>query len=423
MSLEVERGGSIVLNRPVITGMGILAPNGVGLEAYWQSILSCESGIRPISNFDASEHRFPVAGEVQDFCLCQYTNGQFKPKRLGRHTQFALAATRMALDHAGVGPDLLGEISTMPVAIGVSTSAMDVIERNEDVLVAQGPRKVSPYGVSSCLPHAVTSSIAELIGIQTQRFTFSSACSAGLDALAFSANYIEEGRADMVITGGVDAAITPLTIASFSLSGLLPQSVREPGRMSRPFDLHRQGGILSEGAGVFVMESLGHALARGASPLGMVRGYGNNADAARSQAGMGLSDSMAQALANSSLVPSDIDYICAHGPSDPLIDRIETAMIKKVFSRRAYHFPVSSIKGVTGNPLSAAGPLQVAACLLAMRDGRVPPTANYEVPDPWCDLDYVPNEPRSMDLHRALVNLHGLGGGNSSLIIEQVRSA
>ncbi|MCB1070437.1 MAG: beta-ketoacyl-[acyl-carrier-protein] synthase II, partial [Kiritimatiellae bacterium] len=124
-----------------------------------------------------------------------------------------------------------------------------------------------------------------------------------------------------------------------------------------------------------------------------------------------------------SLVPSDIDYICAHGPSDPLIDRIETAMIKKVFSRRAYHFPVSSIKGVTGNPLSAAGPLQVAACLLAMRDGRVPPTANYEVPDPWCDLDYVPNEPRSMDLHRALVNLHGLGGGNSSLIIEQVRSA
>jgi 3-oxoacyl-[acyl-carrier-protein] synthase II len=241
--------------------------------------------------------------------------------------------------------------------------------------------------------------------------------------MAFSADMIRQGQADLVLTGGVDAAVTPLTLASFSLSGLLPWVDHHPDRMSRPFDLHRKGGILAEGAGVFVMESLGHALARGATPLAEVRGYGNQGDAPRSEAGSGLGEAMEEALWSASLTPGDVEYINAHGPSDPIIDRVETAVIKRTFGKRAGRIPVSSIKGVVGNPLSAAGPMQVGACLLGMRDNIVPPTANYETPDPWCDLDYVPNQGYSVGFDRAMINLHGLGGGNSCLVVERVRSA
>lgn len=403
--------------------MGILAPNGGGLEAFWDSILTCRSGIGPITLFKQADFPVHYAGEVKHFRLSNYTDGRFKPLRLSRHTQFALAATKMAIDHAGIEPALLRDNEPLPIVIGVSTSAIEIIDRAQHALIQKGPQGVSPLCVTASQPHAIACAVAELLGLRTQRITFSSACSAGLDAVAHCASMIASGRTQIAIAGGADAPITEVSMASFALAGLAPDFDLPPAECSRPFDLHRQGGLISEGAAVLVLESLEHAIQRGAYPWLEVLGYGNTADDAATEAGAGFEHSMSEALANAGLLPMDIDYINAHGPSHPVIDWVETAMIKTVFGAHAGRIPVSSIKGVTGNPLSAAGPMQLAACAMAMRTQRIPPTANYDTPDPRCDLDYVPWRPYVMDARRALVNVHGLGGGNSSLIIAKVDSA
>jgi len=400
--------------------MGVLAANGIGLPAFWDSLVQARSGIAPITLFDASTHRIKLAGEVKGFQFSDYGVSSIKERRHGRHTLFALAATRMAMTQARLTVDDLRALEPVPIAVGISTSAMDVIEHNEDVLQAKGPDRVSPFGVSSCLPHAVSSVIGDDLGISNQRFTFSSACSAGLDALALAAELIRAGKSDLVIAGGMDAPVTPLAVASFGKSGLMPPLEAHMERCSRPFDRQRIGGILAEGGGMFIVERWEHAEARGIKPLAEILGYGNCADASGTPPGAGLARSMAVAISNSGLMPADIDYVCAHGPSDPVIDRVETEMIKQVMGQHAYRIPVSSIKGVTGNPLAGAGPLQVAACAQMFGQDTVSPTANYEEPDPDCDLDYVPNKPYAMSINRALINLHGLGGGNSSLVVQRV---
>ncbi len=409
--------------RVVITGMGVLAPNGGCLRDFWDSVLTCKSGIETITLFKHPDFPVCYAGEVKDFRLGKYVNGRFKPSRLSRHVQFALAAGKMAIDHAGVDQALLRECDPLPIVMGISTSAMEVIERNEDILVAKGPLRVSPFGVGTCQPHAAACALADFLGVRTERTTLASACSAGLDAVAFCAGLIASGRADMALAGGADAPITPLSMASFARAGLASDFGVPPEQSSRPFDLHRKGGLISEGAGVVVLERLEHAVQRGAFPWLEILGHGNTADDAGAEAGCGLRHAMTEALANAGLLPRDIDYINAHGPSHPVIDRVETAMIKSVFGRHAWRVPVSSIKGVTGNPLAASGPLQLAACAMAMHSQRIPPTANYETADPHCDLDYVPRQPYVMSSRRAILNMHGLGGGNSSLIVGKVDSA
>lgn len=408
--------------RVVITGMGVVAPNGGCLDEFWDHVLACKSGIGEISLFKHPDFPVRYAGEVKDFRLARYIDGRCKPLRLSRHTQFALAATQMAIDHARLDPALLQACDPLPIVIGISTSAMEVIERNEDVLVAKGPLHVSPFGVGACQPHAAACALADYLGVRTRLVTLASACSAGLDAVAYCAGLIASGRADLALAGGADAPITPLSMASFARAGLASDFDGPPERSSRPFDLHRQGGLISEGAGVVVLERLDHALGRGAFPWIEILGYGNTADDAGVEAGYGLRFAMAEALANAGLLPRDIEYINAHGPGHPVIDRVETAMIKSVFGSHAGRIPVSSIKGVIGNPLAASGPLQLAACAMAMQSQRVPPTANYETADPHCDLDYVPLKPYVMSFHRALLNMHGLGGGNSSLVVGKVNS-
>jgi len=409
--------------RVVITGMGVLAANGTGLPAFWESLIAGRSGIRAISLFDATDFSVHAAGEVKDFNLSHITGESYKTNRMGRHTQLAIAAADMAIQQAGFTLEEIRLYEPLPVFVGVSTSAIDVIERGKDMMTSRGPQKVSPYIVAGCQPHALASAIGAHLKMSTTGTTFSTACAAGLDAIATAVEWILAGRADLIIAGGADAPINPLTVASFGSTGMVPEGLISPETLSRPFDKRRSGGIMAEGAGIFVMESLQHALARGATPLVEIKGYSSRSDRVGSQAGEGLADTMKQALDNSGLYPHDIDYVCAHGPSDLVIDRVETAMIKNVFGKRAYHFPVSSIKGVTGNPLAAAGPLQIAACAMGMRDGCVPPTANYEYPDPECDLDYVPNQHYVMSINRAMVNIHGLGGGNSSIVVEKITSA
>jgi 3-oxoacyl-[acyl-carrier-protein] synthase II len=407
-------------HRVVVTGLGVLAPNGIGLDAFWQSLLKCKSGIGLITLFDSTEFPVRIAGEVKDFDIRKFVSGQVKAHRLGRHTQLALAATYFAIKHAGLERAMLEACAPVPVIIGVSTSAMDIIQRGEETMSSHGPAKVSPYIVSAGHPHAVASAISESLGISTKATTVSTACPAGLDAISIAVESIRSGRAEIAIAGGADAPISPLTVACFGATGLVPKNSSNPEKLSRPFDRDRQGGILAEGAGILILENLEHALARGATPLAEIAGYGTSVDASGSLPASGLEDSMSLALANAGCRPENIDYICAHGPSDPVLDKVETACIKKAFGSHAYKIPVSSIKGVTGNPLAAAGPLELATCVMAIQHALVPPTANYEHPDNDCDLDYVPLKPRKMDINRALINIHGLGNCNSTMIINRV---
>lgn len=410
-----------MIRRPkvVITGMGVLAANGIGVPAFWDSLLAGRSGIGPITLFDASHHFLRIAGEVKGFNLTDYVNGQFKSKRLARHTQFAVVATRMALDDAGLDKEALLKSGPVPINLGVSTSAIDLIEGGMDRLVNHGPEKVSPFVVTYGLPHAITYTITDYLGINAEGRTISSACQSGAEGIAMAWDSIVSGKAEVCIAGGADAPITPLTVAAFCSGGLRPDAYDEnaPEKSSRPFDLNRKGGVLAEGAAVLVLESLEHAIARGAKIYAELVGFGNAMDAAGEKPGAGLRVSMASALANAGYMPENIQYINAHGPSEPEMDVVETVAIRRIFGRHADRIPVSSIKAVTGNPLAAQGPMQMIATAMGLKHGIIPPTANLEYPDPQCDLDYVPLTSRRVKIKNALVNVHGLGGGNISAVM------
>jgi 3-oxoacyl-[acyl-carrier-protein] synthase II len=407
-------------NRVVITGMGILAPNGIGLEEFWESLLTGRSGIGPITLFDASDLKSRIAGEVKGFDPHDYIEPELKPRRMARHTQLAYAATMMALQDAGLDPDNLDSPSPVPVIIGISTSAIDVIESVYKALQEKSPNRVPTTSSAASIPQAAANTIADRIGISAHAATVSSACPSGIDALADAAAMIRSGTAEIAIAGGADAPITPLTMASFIASGLSSCRNGEPEKASRPFDADRDSGVISEGAGIFVVENLEHAEARNAQIYLEITGYGKQRDLDRTRPGSGLEESMRLALANASRLPEDIDYISAYGPSHPILDAVEVKSIKRVFGPRAYDVPVSSIKGVTGNPLAAGGPFQVISCALAIRDQLIAPTANYEVEDPDCDLDFVPQRARKAKVDCALVNVRGIGGGASSLVVERI---
>jgi len=405
-------------NRVVITGLGVLAANGIGKEAFWNSLLAGESGIGPITLFDASDIPNAIAGEVSEFDPLDYIDKSLRPKRLARFTQLALAATNMAIDDANVRNALHKEI--VPVCLGVSTSATEVIETQVLRINEKGVRSASPLTAITSLPQAGVGSIAQMLGIKTRAITISTGCPAGLDAIAHAYACIKSGQSDLAIAGGADAPITKLTLATFGAANMLPKSSYSPEKTSRPFDQNRAGGVMAEGACVLVLENLDHALERGANPYIEVTGYGNSGELPESAPGSGLQESMSIAINNAGLMPTQIDYISAHGPSDEHMDLTETNMIKAVFGKHAFRIPISSIKGVTGNPLAAAGPMQITSCALAIQKGIIPPTANYDSADPFCDLDYVPLTPREIVISRAVINNHGFGGSNSSLVIEKI---
>jgi 3-oxoacyl-[acyl-carrier-protein] synthase II len=407
-------------NRVVITGIGILAPNGIGLEAFWESLLAGRSGIGPITLFDANGYRSRIAGEIKNFNPEDYIEPELRPKRMARHTQLAYAAAMMALKDAGLDPNNLELPSPTPVVIGVSTSAIDVIESVYFAMRDNGPNRAPTTSAAASIPQAAANAIADRIGISANAATVSSACPSGVDALADAAAMIRSAEAEIAIAGGADAPITPLTMASFIASGLSSSRNSEPEKASRPFDLYRDSGVISEGACVMVLENLERAEARGARLYVEISGYGKQRDLDPQKPAWGLEDSIKIALANAHRTTDDIDYICAYGPGHPVLDAAEVGVIKKVFQRRAYEVPVSSIKGVTGNPLAAGGPFQVASCALVIRDQIIVPTANYETPDPACDLDFVPKRARKANVNCALVNVRGLGGNASSLVVDRI---
>ena len=409
-------------NRVVITGIGILAPNGIGLDAFWESLLAGRSGIGPITLFDATDLKSRIAGEVKNFDPLDYIEPELKPKRMARHTQFAYAATMMALRDAGLEISESDLPSPTPVVIGVSTSAMDIIERSISDFDRHGLKGMSPTAVGALTPQAAANVIADRIGARAHAATVSSACPSGLDALALATSMIQSGEAELAIAGGADAPITKHTFAAFTATGLSSCRNDEPEKASRPFDLERDSGVISEGAGIFVLENLERAQARGANIYLEISGYSRQRDHAPDDPASGLAESMRLALANAGRTKDDVDYISAYGPGHPVLDAAEVRYIKEVFGARAYDIPISSIKGVTGNPLAAGGPMQIAACALSFRDQIIAPTANYEVEDPACDLDFVPHRPRKSKLDCILMNVRGLGGSSSSLVVERTPS-
>lgn len=407
-------------NRVVITGMGVLAPNGIGLEAFWDSLLNGRSGIGPITLFDASNLKSQIAGEVKNFNPSEYIEPELKPKRMARHTQFAYAAMMMALKDAGLEINDSDLPSPTPVVVGVSTSAMDIIERGFSDFDRRGPEGVSPMSLAALAPQAAANVIADRIGVRAHAATVSSACPSGLDALAQATSMIRSGEAELAIAGGADAPITQHSLAAFIATGIISHHNGDPETASRPFDLRRESGVLSEGAGILVLESLERALARGARPYVEVSGYSRQRDSNSANPASGLVESMKLAIANAEMTIADVDCIFAYGTGDQLLDAAEVDTIKQVFGERAYSIPITSIKGVTGNPLAAAGPFQVAASALSIRSQLIPPTANYEIRDPRCDLDFVPARPRRSKLNCVLVNVRGLGGSATSVVLKRV---
>jgi 3-oxoacyl-[acyl-carrier-protein] synthase II len=408
--------------RVVVTGMGVLAPNGVGLEAFWNSVVEGRSGIGPITLFDARGYRSRIAGEVKNFNPLDYIDAKEKPRRLARGTQLAFAATRCALTDARLNSRQLQTESSapLPIVMGVGTSAMDILQDGFDSLRDRGPASIKPFAVGSCAPQAAATFIGRMLGVSTRTSTISSTCVSGLDAVASAAAAIRGGESEVAIAGGSDAPITPLAMASFTTAGLSSSRNDNPERASRPFDRDRDSGVISEGAGVLVLESLDHALGRGVEPYFEITGYGVQTDADPALPGSGLGSTMSAALANANHDPADIDYICAYGTGHPIFDRVELAMIKRAFGRCAQAVPISSIKGVTGNPIAAAGPLQLIAAGLCFRKNIIPPTANCVNLDSDCDLDIVRGRARRAKLKRILLNVRGLGGGNSTMIVERI---
>ena len=418
----VFKGGVGMLNRNrvVVTGLGVVAPNGIGKDAFWSSLLEGRSGIKAVTLFDASKHSCRIAGEVRDFNPALHLGPDINPKHLGRQTQLAIAAAREALTQANLKQEELAHDYPVPLVLGIGCAPMDIIEEGMTRLFEKGPLKVPSHTVHSGQPHHAAISVTHHLPILTQSLTVSSACAAGLDAIGFAANLIRQGKAHVALCGGSDAPINPMTFACLAKTGLMSLRNDHPEKASRPFDYDRDSGVISEGAGIVVLENMDHARCRGATALLEITGHASLIDPDWDTPASGLEMTMRQALANASMRPANVDYICAHGPGHPLMDRNETKMIKAVFGHHCDRIPVSSIKGVTGNPLAAGGAFQVIACAQAFREHTIPPTANLEKPDPECDLDYVPLVPRRADLKTILINSHGLGGGNSTLIVERV---
>lgn len=396
-------------NRAVITGLGILAANGTGKDEFWRTLLAGESGVGPITLFDASDLACRIAGEVKNFDPELYIEEALRPKRMGRFTQLAIAASRLAVKDSGLDATTLKRCEDFPIVMGVATSAMD--------LFADIPRI---HTALSSVPHAAGSAIAYGFGLNARLITLSNGCASSLDAIAMGAELIQSGKADIVLAGGSDAAVTHYVFDGMLKCRRCSRRNDDPLHASRPFDKDRDYGVLGEGAAIVVLENEEHAKARGATRYACVKGYGTIADPPGTEEGGGMDRAMMAAMTNGGFAPQDIQHVNAHGPSDIDMDETEIRMIKSALGPHAYRIPIVSIKGNTGCPMGVGGAMQTVATALSIHHRQIPPTANYSDLDPRCDLDIVSNAPRHISLERALINTHGFGRGNSSLILEKV---
>lgn len=407
--------------RVVVTGMGCLSPLGPDVASTWASLKAGQSGIGPITLFDASNLPVHFAGEIKGFDPSTVLDSK-QARRMDRFQQLAFAASVEALRNARfeITPHNADRVG---VVVGSGIGGLKTLGDQFKVLFERGPSRVSPFLITMMVVDLAPGLISILLGAKGPNFSTVSACATGAHAIGEASEIIRRCQADVMIAGGAEASVVEMGMAAFSTMRALSTRNDAPERASRPFDAERDGFIMAEGAGILILEDLEHARARGATILAEVIGYGSTADASHitdpAPGGEGAARAMRQAINRADLTPEDVQYINAHGTSTPVGDRAETAAIKCVFGDYAGRLPVSSTKSMTGHLLGAAGGVEAIFCIQAMQDGFVPPTINYEYPDPECDLDYVPNVGRAMDLDIVMSNSFGFGGHNVSLIFRR----
>jgi 3-oxoacyl-[acyl-carrier-protein] synthase II len=409
--------------RVVITGMGCVSPLGHNVKETWEALLAGKAGAGPITAFDASAHKTKFAAEVKGFDASALF-GTRDARKMDRFTQFATAAALEALEQSGLKIEDTNR-DRIGILIGSGIGGINSILEQYEIMRERGPERISPFLIPMMISDGAAGNLAIRVGARGPNMSLATACASGTNALGEAAEMIRRGAADAMIAGASEAAINSLAMAGMNSMTALSTRNDDPQKASRPFDKDREGFVMGEGAGVLILESLEHAQARGANILCEFSGYGTTDDAyhisAPAENGAGAANSMRLALENAGLAVTEIQYINAHGTSTPLNDKSETAAIKTVFGEQAYKIPVSSTKSMTGHLLGASGAVEAVFSALAILNGVLPPTINYETPDPVCDLDYVPNQPRTVQVEHAMSNSFGFGGHNATLILSRYK--
>jgi 3-oxoacyl-[acyl-carrier-protein] synthase II len=407
--------------RVVVTGVGLVCGCGIGTEEVWRNLLAGKSGIGPVTAFDATSFDCKIAGEVKNFDPLNWVEKK-ELKKMARFIQLSMAAADFAVNMSGlkITPDLADATG---VYIGSGIGGFDVIEREHSKYLNGGPGKISPFFIPAAIVNLAAGNVSIRYGAKGPNSATATACSAGAHAIGDAFKIIQRCAAEVMLAGGSEAAVTPMSLGGFGAMRALSTRNDEPERASRPFDADRDGFVVGEGSGMLILESLDLAQRRGANILAEIVGYGMSGDAYHitqpAEGGDGGYRVSLAAIKDAGITPDDVSYVNAHGTSTPMGDGIETAALKRVFGERAKKVPISSTKSMTGHLLGGAGGLEAGISVLALRDQIVPPTINYENPDPACDLDYVPNHARKVDLHYVLSNSFGFGGTNASLIFKR----
>jgi 3-oxoacyl-[acyl-carrier-protein] synthase II len=411
------------LRRVVITGIGLISPVGNDVPSAWANLVTGVSGVGPITLFDASQFRVRIAAEVKDFDAVERF-GTRESRHLDRFTQFALTAAREAVASSGleICDQNRGRIG---IVIGTGIGGITTLSEQMSILATRGPDRVSPHGVPNLLADSAPGLLAISLGVRGPNMAITTACASGANAIGEAAEMIRRGAADVMLAGGSEAAVIPYIVASFRIMRAISTRNEDPARASRPFDAQRDGFVIGEGAAILVLEALEHAQSRAAEPLAELAGYAVTNDAhhitAPPEKGTPAVECMRLALLAANLEPGNIDYINAHGTSTPLNDASETNAIKQVYAERAYEIPISSTKSMTGHMLGAAGAVEAAVSVMVLREGVVPPTINYDHPDPVCDLNFVPNRALRANVTHVMSNSFGFGGHNATLVLSRFR--
>lgn len=407
--------------RAVITGMGVISPVGNSLESFWSSLIQGKSGIGWVTRFDVSAMPTKVAGEVRDFEPTDWMDKK-ESRRMDRFAQFAVAAAKMAVQDAALDLEVLDRERAGAV-IGCGIGGVITFEEQKEVLINKGAGRVSPFFVPMLISNMAAGHISMAFGLQGPSLTIVTACASATNAIGEGMRLIQRGEADVVLCGGTEAPLTELAFAGFCSMKAMSHEQENPAEACRPFDKRRSGFVMGEGAGILVLESLEHAQARGASIYAEMAGYGSSSDAyhitSPMPGGKGAARAMSLALTDAGMEPEAIHYINAHGTGTDANDATETEAIKGVFGKSAHEVPVSSTKSMTGHLMGAAGAIEAIVCIMAIRNGAVPPTINYGEVDPNCDLDYVPNAAREQDVDVAMSNTFGFGGHNATIILKK----
>ena len=408
-------------NRVVVTGVGAVSPLGLNAGSTWKNLLAGKSGVDQITSFDTEGYGTTIAAEVKDFKPDELL-GRKQARRMDRFVQLGAAAALEAVDDSGfsVTPDNQTRVSVM-MASGIG--GIITLESQIGVLSSRGPKRISPFLVPMMLPDMASGQISMLLGAKGPNYSTVSACSSAADTIGQAFEALRRGDVDIAVAGGSEAAICPIGVAGFNACHALSKRNDDPKHASRPFDAERDGFVMGEGGAALILETLEHALERGAEPIAELSGYGSTADAYHitqpAPEGEGAARAMFKALGQSQVQPEEIGYINAHGTSTPLNDKFETMAVKTVFGEEAYRIPISSTKSMTGHLLGASGALEAVVTVLALSKWAIPPTTNLESPDPDCDLDYTPHMPRRGRIRSAMSNSFGFGGHNASLVFQE----